>query len=310
VARFEHLKGVFGLLPTPYRDDYEISGEDLAATADFCCRSGQHGIVRPVMVGEFYFLAEEERIRHLGTVLQAVNGRLPVVFGCSSNSLPETVRYAKAAREAGADAIIAMPPPDASPMIVTEMFCRMADTFDGPLIVQNAAERASLSGEELAALVRKVPTIGYLKEERPPAPQHISEAVSALGGQLKTIFGGAGGKLLPEELSRGANGCMPACELAGVLARVVEAWWAGDQPGARALHRRLLPLILRETHPFMRYVLKRRGVITSMTQRGPARWPSLDEWDRREISVLIQEVTSELGGFPFEREPGTLEVGP
>jgi dihydrodipicolinate synthase/N-acetylneuraminate lyase len=302
VTRFEHLKGVFGLLPTSYLSNYEISGEELAATADFCCNSGQHGIVWPVMVGEFYFLGEDERTRHLGTVLEAVDGRLPVVFGCSSSSLPETVRYAQAAQRAGADAVIAMAPPDADPMMATEMFCRMADSFEGPLIVQNAAERVSLSGEQLAALVQKVPSIEYLKEERPPAPQHISEVVAALGGRLKTIFGGAAGKLLPEELSRGANGCMPACEFADVLARVVELWWAGDQGGARSLHRRLLPLIVRETHPFMRYVLKRRGVITSMTQRGPARWPSLDEADRREISVLVQEVAGELGNFPFELE--------
>jgi len=306
----EHLRGVFGLLPTPYRDDYEVSGRELAATADFCCKSGQHGIVWPVMVGEFYFLGEEERTRHLGTVLEAVDGRLPVVFGCSSNSLPETVRYAKAAQRAGADAVIAMAPPEATPTIATEMFCRIADNFEGPLIVQNAAERVSLSGEQLAALVQRVPTIEYVKEERSPAPQHISEIVDALGGHLKTVFGGAAGKLLPEELSRGANGCMPACEFGDVLARVVELWWAGDQAEARALHRRLLPLIVRETHPFMRYVLNRRGVTTSTTERGPARWPSLDEGDRREISVLVQEVSSELGSFPFALEAGSFDVIP
>src|SRR5262245_29512750 len=82
-ARFDHMKGVFGLLPTPYTEDDEIHTADLRAAADFCCRSGQHGIVWPVMVGEFYFLGEEERIRNLDAVLEEVNGRLPVVFGCS-----------------------------------------------------------------------------------------------------------------------------------------------------------------------------------------------------------------------------------
>ena len=74
--RFPHMKGVFGLLPTPYRDDYEIHIPDLKAAAEFCCSSGQHGIVWPVMVGEFYFLGEEERIRALDAVLETVNGRL------------------------------------------------------------------------------------------------------------------------------------------------------------------------------------------------------------------------------------------
>ena len=69
MAPFDHMKGVFGLLPTPYRDNYELHTEDLRAVANFCCTSGQHGIVWPVMVGEFYFLGEEERIRALDVVM-------------------------------------------------------------------------------------------------------------------------------------------------------------------------------------------------------------------------------------------------
>src|SRR5215210_9353574 len=110
MPRFNHLKGVFGLLPTPYTADYEILAADLRRAADFCCRSGQHGIVWPVMVGEFYFLGEEERVRHLDAVLEEVNGRLPVVFGCSGISVPQSVFFARAAQQAGADAVLAMAP--------------------------------------------------------------------------------------------------------------------------------------------------------------------------------------------------------
>ena len=110
MARFDHMKGVFGLLPTPYKEDYEIHTADLRAVANFCCTSGQHGIVWPVMVGEFYFLGEEERIRGLDVVLEEVNGRLPVVFGCSGVSLPQVLLFARAAQKAGADSIIAMAP--------------------------------------------------------------------------------------------------------------------------------------------------------------------------------------------------------
>ena len=86
--RFDILRGLFGLLPTPYNEDLEIHTDDLRAAADFCCRSGQHGIVWPVMVGEFYFLGEQERIANLDAVLEEVGGRLPVVFGCSGVSVP------------------------------------------------------------------------------------------------------------------------------------------------------------------------------------------------------------------------------
>ena len=73
MAKFDMMKGLFGLLPTPYTDDLEIHTEDLKRVANFCCESGQHGIVWPVMVGEFYFLGESERIPSLDDVLDEVN---------------------------------------------------------------------------------------------------------------------------------------------------------------------------------------------------------------------------------------------
>ncbi len=90
---------------------------------------------------------------------------------------------------------------------------------------------ASLTPEQLATLVDEVPQIEYIKEERPPGPKHIAEVHELLGDKVKTIFGGFGGKFLPEELSRGANGAMPACEIADLLAKVMERWWAGDEDG-------------------------------------------------------------------------------
>ena len=238
MARFDHLKGCFGLLPTPYHDDYEINFQDLRAAAKFCCESGQHGIVWPVMVGEFYFLGEEERLRGLDHVLEEINGRLPIIFGCSGVSLPQVLFFARAAQKAGADAIIAMAPARTDQTVAIEMFQRLADHYDGPIVLQNAGMYAPLNGEQIAELVEKVPSIEYIKEERAPGPKHIAEVATLVGDKVKTIFGGAGGKFLPDELTRGANGCMPACEIADLLANVMELWWAGDEAAARALHTR------------------------------------------------------------------------
>lgn len=302
MRRFNHLKGVFGLLPTPYQADYEIHTADLRAAANFCCTSGQHGIVWPVMVGEFYFLGEEERIRHLDVVLEEVNGRLPVVFGCSGISLPQVLLFARAAQKAGADSIIAMAPARANAALAIEMFKRLADVYDGPIMLQNAATYAPLTGEQIAQLVADVPSIEYIKEERPPGPKHIAEVHNLVGDQIKTIFGGFAGRFLPDELRRGADGCMPACEIADLLAKVMEKWWAGDEVGARALHTRLLPLINLETHPFMRYILKRRGVFSTLVERAPAGALELDAEDKREISILLAAIQEEVEFYPFGPE--------
>ena len=243
MARFDTMKGIFGLLPTPYREDLEIHTEDLRKVANFCCESGQHGIVWPVMVGEFWFLGEEERIAGLDAVLAEVNGRLPVVFGCSGISIPQVVLYARAAQKAGVDSIIAMAPQRTDQAGAIAMYRRMAEVFDGPIMVQNADNYAPLTGEEVAALVDEIPQIEYVKEERQPGPKHIAEVAGLVSDQVKCIFGGAGGKFLPDELRRGALGNMPACELADVLTKITELWWDGRAEDARAMHRRVLLLI-------------------------------------------------------------------
>ena len=302
MARFDHLKGVLGLLPTPYREDFEIFTPDLRAAANFCCESGQYGIVWPVMVGEFFLLGEEERIRNLDAVLETVNGRLPVVFGCSGLSIPQVLLYARAAEKARPDAIIAMPPARTDAAMAMDMFRRLAEVFSGPIVVQNASSYAPLSSQQLAQLVDEIPQVQYIKEERAPGPRHIAEVYALVGDKVKTIFGGFAGRFMPDELKRGANGCMPACEIADLLARVMELWWAGEEERARELHCRLLPLIIRETYPFMRYMLKRRGVFTTTVERALPGPDALDEGDRREITTLLRAVEQEITRFPFGPE--------
>jgi dihydrodipicolinate synthase/N-acetylneuraminate lyase len=302
VARFDHLKGVFGLLPTPYADDYEIHTPDLLAAAEFCCQTGQHGIVWPVMVGEFYFIGEEERVRNLDSLLETVNGRIPVVFGCSGISVPQVLLFARAAQKSGADAIIAMAPSRTTPSVAMDMYRRLADAYDGPIILQNASDYVPLTTEQVATVVDDVPRVEYVKEERPPGPRHISEVRGLVGDRVKTIFGGVGGRMLPEELRRGADGCMPACQVADLLAKVIERWWAGDEADARDLHQRLLPLLIRERQSLMRYILKRRGVFTTTAHRAPAGPFELDPDDKREISILLESVRNDIDHYPFGEE--------
>jgi 4-hydroxy-tetrahydrodipicolinate synthase len=254
------------------------------------------------MVGEFFFLGEKERLLGLDAVLAEVNGRLPVVFGCSGVSLPQVLLFARAAQTAGVDAIIAMAPAQSNAALAIEMFHRLADIYQGPIILQNAATYAPLNGEQIACLVEDVPAIQYIKEERPPGPKHIAEVHKLVGDKVRTIFGGFAGRFLPDELRRGADGCMPACEIADLLAKVMELWWAGKQAQARALHRRLLPLINLETYPFMRYMLKRRGVFSTLVERAPAGALALDAEDKREISILLESIQDEVEFYPFAPE--------
>jgi hypothetical protein len=68
------------------------------------------------------------------------------------------------------------------------------------------------------------------------------------------------------------------------------------------LHRRILPLINLETHPFMRYILKRRGVFTTTIERAPGRQPAIDDETKREITILLKAIDGDITSFPFGPE--------
>ena len=59
---------------------------------------------------------------------------------------------------------------------------RVADVFDGPIMVQNADMYAPLRGEQVAQLVEEIPQVEYVKEERQPGPKHIAEGAFNGGG--------------------------------------------------------------------------------------------------------------------------------
>ena len=125
------------------------------------------------------------------------------------------------------------------------------------------------------------------------------QATDLVSDQVKCIFGGAGGKFLPDELRRGGNGNMPACELADVLAKITELWWAGQEADARAMHRRLLPLTIRACPPFWRYILKRRGIFSNVIDRANPGKQALNEGDKREIDILLETIAGDIDAFPI-----------
>ena len=176
-----------------------------------------------------------------------------------------------------------------------DMYRHLAAIHDGPIIVQNTDEYAPLRGEQIAALVDEIPQIKYVKEVRQPGPKHIAEVANVVGDKVKCIFGGASGRFLPDEMRRGTNGNTSACELEDILVGITELWWQGQgqEEEARALHRRVLPLINLETHPFMHYILWQRGVINSLVGRTPTGALALDAEDKRRF-LLCSKPSKEI----------------
>jgi 4-hydroxy-tetrahydrodipicolinate synthase len=170
-----------------------------------------------------------------------------------------------------------------------------------PIIFQNAPPPAGcgLTPERVVAIATTIPAIEYVKEETLPCGQRITKLLALAPPTLRGVFGGAGGRYLPDELARGACGTMPACELADLHAAQFACHRAGDAAGVRRWFNRMLPLLNYQAvfrMAMTKEVLRRRGVIRSTHVR--AAGPVPDAQDYVELATMLAEIRADFRMSP------------
>ena len=137
--------------------------------------------------------------------------------------------------------------------------------------------------------------VDYVKEETPPCGQNLTRLAAVAGDAIRGVFGGAGGRTVTDELARGALGTLPAVELADLHARLVGAWFAGNESEARRLFEATLPALSLQAVFWMQMTkatLARRGVIRHTHVRADG--PTMDAYDRADLSALLDRLAPEL----------------
>ena len=294
----EPLSGVYPILATPFRRDGTADDEDLRRLIDFIVAARADGIVFPGVASEFDTLSADERTHLVDVVARHLAARLPLVVGVSAADAATAARHAEHARSVGAVAVMAVAPTalQVDPMAIADYYARIG-SVDVPVILQNAPPPAgcALTPDAVLELARTIAGIRYVKEESLPCGQRITRILSARVPGLAGVFGGAGGRYLPDELARGACGTMPACELIDLHVRQFAMHRAGDPNGVRSLYNRMLPLLNFQAvfrMAMTKEVLRRRGVITSTHVR--AGGPTLDAGDSLELDALLADVADLL----------------
>jgi dihydrodipicolinate synthase/N-acetylneuraminate lyase len=281
-------RGIFTIPVTPFQEDTELDLDSLRSQLDFCVEAGAAGIVHPVMASEFFTLTDEERVQMMPVVTKQVAGRIPVVIGVAATSMQGARRFSRAARDAGADAVIAMPPyvTKFSPDDVMRYFEVISREAQLPVFIQNAGV-ASMNVATLVKLLREVENVHYVKEEVAPAHHNIARLVETKEPKLWGVFGGGGCQNLIDELQRGGAGNMPAAQYTDVHSRIFNLWEQGKKAEAREMHTRMMPAMQRERLSGLgssKQVLVRRGIIKSARTRGAA--GPIDDFDRAELDAI------------------------
>lgn len=298
------IAGAFPVLPTIFDDAGEIDSDGMANVVEWVIGCGCDGVVFPGLASEYDMLDLDERLTLIATIGVRAAGRVAFIAGCSGQSDAESAALIAAAERAGAAAAMIVTPTRMGDDLdaIGDFFAGLAEAASVPVMLQNAPRPMGLglSTRQLVQVIARAPNIAYVKEENAPCGQRITLLRDAGVPQLRAIFGGAGGRYITDELARGAEGTMPASEIADLHVKLIAAHRAGDLATVRMLFERTLPLLNMQAvfrWRLTKEVLRRRGLIQSAYVRAPG--PQLDRHDLAELDQLLAALE------PLMREMGS-----
>src|SRR5579884_2999551 len=275
------FRGVFSVLPTPFDSSGELDLVWLGRFIDLYPGAGVNGLTALGVTSEVARLETRERAVLLDAVLRQVDGRVPVVAGTTSNGLRITIASSKAAKAAGAAAVMVSPPQLARPSgdALVGYYAALAAAVEIPIVLQDYPPVSGFTMEPaiLARIAREVPAVRAIKLEDPPTPWKTARILAEAGPKI-SILGGLGGVFLLEELLAGASGTMTGFAYPEILVRVVSLFDAGKVEEAADVFYRYVPLMRFEFQELLgvslrKHVLKRRGAISDPAIRLPGAKP-------------------------------------
>jgi 4-hydroxy-tetrahydrodipicolinate synthase len=308
----EHTwSGVFAATLCPFKEDYSIDEGGLRAYARYLASvDGIKGLVCNGHTGEVMGLRTAERVRVTRIFADEVGDKVKIVSGVCAEGSFEAIDHALAAKEAGADAILLMPPHHwlrfgRSSQAAVGFFEDVAEGAEVSIIVHQypAWSKACYSLDEMIAMARipqvvaiKMGTrdmsrLGHdyrvLKQEAPDVPILTCHDEYLLA----SLLAGADGALV------GFAGFVPE-----LIVELVRAALSGDLARARRVQESVYPLarlVYRfgepsgDAHQRMKAAMTLQGRFPSMVVRPPLR-PLPDE-DMRRIEAELAAAGYEAG---------------
>jgi 4-hydroxy-tetrahydrodipicolinate synthase len=110
-----NFQGIYTPAITPLGPDGEIDRKAFADALESLIAAGVHGIIIAGSTGEYYAHTPQERFDLAAHAREVIGTRVPLIVGTGAIRTEDSVAYAKAAREIGADAILVASPPYAIP---------------------------------------------------------------------------------------------------------------------------------------------------------------------------------------------------
>ncbi len=238
-------------LVTPFNDG-KVDYEKLAELVEYQIENGTDGILPCGTTGESPTLSYDEHERVISTVVQKVNGRIPVIAGTGSNNTEEALKLTRHAKKEGADGALVITPYYNKPTQegMYRHYKTIADQVDIPIVIYNVPSRTGVSiSSDTVVRLSEMKNIVAIKE----ASGDIDQASQIIGLCDITVLSGDDSLTLPI-MSVGGKGVISV--VANILPKNVSELVArcltGIDKGVQEMHKGLFPIckaMFIETNP-------------------------------------------------------------
>jgi 4-hydroxy-tetrahydrodipicolinate synthase len=297
------LHGIVPPILTPFSPDGRVDLQSLARLTRWLMAQGVHGIWACGTTGEFASLDPEEREDVIGTCVEAVAGRLPVVANISDCGTRLAIEHGKRALRAGADAIAVTPPyyyANSQDELLAH-YRGVREAIDAPLFVYNIPQTVKVKVEVETVLTLAVDgTIAGIKDSQNDLDYDRTLLIGARqrGAALRVLLGTRA--LIDAALTIGAHGAIPgiANVAAKAAAQTYESAAAGDGAAALAAQEEVIAALgigrgmkgsaTAANLGSMKAALKALGVISHSTLSAPLRSPTAE--DEARVAGIFDEL--------------------
>lgn len=248
MMNIDWLRGCATALVTPFAADGAVDEERFRALVARQIAGGVRLLVPCGTTGESATMSEEEDLRVIKLAIEVAKGKgARVIAGTGSNATASAIRYSRAAKEMGADAVLSVAPYYNKPTQdgLYAHFRVIAEAVaDVPVVLYNVPGRTSsnITAATTLRLARDVENIVGIKE----ASGDFTQIMTILRDRPPSFRVMAGDDAIAYPLlTLGADGVVSVIsnETPDLMSQMVGAALDGNFAHACALHYKLLPLM-------------------------------------------------------------------
>ena len=241
---YDSFQGVFPYLVSPVDESGAVKRDVLARLCRDLIEAGVHGLAPLGSTGEFAYLDWEQKRAVVETVIEATDGRVPVVAGVAATTIADAVRQARALEDMSCDGILAIMEAyfPVGEVGTYDYFRSIAEAVSLPVVLYTNPnfQRSDLTLPVIERLA-EIDNVRYIKDASNNTG-HLLSIINRVGDRLQVFAASA--HIPACVMLIGGVGWMagPACLVPAQSVELYELCRRGEWDDAMVLQRRLWAL--------------------------------------------------------------------